>query len=192
MTETGEARLELYADGGVLARWWPLRLSVPTPVVVLLGALPPVLALASQADVGPAVLAALVWWVVVIETSAPTEGPLAWLFPPLVRAGEYGFAVAVVALGAPDALPALFLVLCALSYHHYDIVYRVRQIGVRPPGWLELALLGRSTRLGLIAGAAAIEIAEPVLWTLGGYLTLVGVGESMTSWRQAFREGEIT
>jgi hypothetical protein len=192
MIGRGDERLELYSDGGALARWWPAHLRFGLLTTTVTAAAPPVLALAMSDEVGVAVLVATLWWVVVTETAAPTAGPVAWLFPAVVRAGEYGFATAAVARSAPEALPALFVVLAALAYHHYDIVYRVRQIGQRPPAWLDVALLGRGIRLAIIVVAVAADAAEPALWVLGVYLAAVAVSESMASWRRAFREGGIT
>lgn len=184
----GEERLALYGDGGALARWWPLRVPLGLVFTTVVAATPAVVAFTVSEGLGLAVLATTAWWIVVTETAAPTRGPVAWLFPAVVRAGEYGFALAAVARHAPGALPALFTTLAALAYHHYDVVYRVRQVGEGPPPWLEVALLGRGIRLAVVVSAVAVGAAEPVLWGLGAYLAAIAVSESMASWRRAFRE----
>ncbi|MEU0570164.1 DUF5941 domain-containing protein [Nonomuraea sp. NPDC005983] len=120
-------------------------------------------------------------------SSHPHDGRLDWLVPPILRVIEYTF---VAACGfAHDVHPFLiFLLLGALAFHHYDLVYRLRQ-HVYPPPWLATAGLGWDGRmivlsLFAIAGwvTAGFVLLALYLWALCGW-------ESLTSWLAAPRSG---
>ena len=89
----------------------------------------------------PVVAAAVAWLVLCAGMSSerPLHGRLDWSVPPLLRAGEYAGLLWIGAVAG--AVPAAFALLCAITYHHYDVVYRWRQLGTLP-----------SRRLGDAAG----------------------------------------
>jgi hypothetical protein len=108
------------------------------------------------------------------------DGRLDWLSPPILRVIEYTFVAACgFAHGVPP--PLIFILLGAIAFHHYDLVYRLRQ-NVYPPPWL--ASLG----LGWEGRSIVVGLAVLVGWTGGGFallaLYLWGVfgWESLTCW----------
>ncbi|WP_336207915.1 DUF5941 domain-containing protein [Nonomuraea sp. LPB2021202275-12-8] len=118
-------------------------------------------------------------------SSHPHDGRLDWLAPPVLRVIEYTF---IAACGFSHAVhPVLiFLLLGAIAFHHYDLVYRLRQ-HVYPPPWLSTLGLGWDGR------SIVIGLAVLVGWTTGGFallaLYLWGVfgWESLTCWLAAPR-----
>lgn len=120
-------------------------------------------------------------------SSHPHDGRIDWLVPPILRITEYVFIAAVGF--AHDLPPALiFLLLGAMAFHHYDLVYRLRQ-RVYPPAWLATFGLGWDGRmlavaLAVIAGQVAwgFAILSVYLWALFGW-------ESVTCWLAVPRSG---
>jgi hypothetical protein len=117
----------------------------------------------------------------------PHDGRYDWLVVPILRLIEYTF---IAACGFAHGLhPVLiFLLLGAMAFHHYDLVYRLRQ-RVYPPPWLATFGLGWDGRmmavsLAAIAGWMAVGyVALTVyLWALFGW-------ESLTCWLAAPRAG---
>ncbi|MGW0801801.1 DUF5941 domain-containing protein [Nonomuraea sp. NPDC002799] len=120
-------------------------------------------------------------------SSHPHDGRFDWLVPPVLRLIEYTF---VAACGfAHQVHPVLiFLLLGALAFHHYDLVYRLRQ-HVYPPAWLATFGLGWDGRMMVVSLVALTG------WMTGGYLVLAlylwGLfgWESLTCWLAAPRSG---
>lgn len=110
------------------------------------------------------------------------KGRLRWLAPPLLRAAEYGFILALGRAAGADALPAVYGLLAAVAFRHYDIVYRLRHQRVTTPVWVGRLGLGWGGRMiaayvltvaGVLpAGAAVLAVALAVLF----------VSESVASW----------
>jgi Family of unknown function (DUF5941) len=107
---------------------------------------------------------------------------LAWLVPPLVRALEYGYVVALTAFVDRDALPAAFAFLFVLAFHHYDLVYRFRQQRTTPPEWLRVVGLGSEGRMALLALFGVAGVLLPGLVALSVVLGLTYVTESTLGW----------
>jgi hypothetical protein len=79
-------------------------------------------------------------------------------------------------------VPAAFALLCAVTFRHYDIVYRLRNRGVTPPVWLDRAAGGWDGRL-LAALALAVSGAVPAgLYAAAALLALAFLAESIVSW----------
>ncbi|MFF0244515.1 DUF5941 domain-containing protein [Streptosporangium sandarakinum] len=188
MTTAPRGTLVAYRDDGVLSR------AMGALVAGQLPPLPPVLAGTFVAAVlllvgvagadGLAVLAPAVALLLAGPGSShPHDGRLDWLVPPILRLTEYGFAAAVgFAHGVPYWL--IFLLLGAMAFHHYDLVYRLRQ-RVYPPAWLATAGFGWDGRMLLIAlGGLAGQVTllfvllSLYLWGLFGW-------ESVTCWLAA-------
>jgi hypothetical protein len=111
-------------------------------------------------------------------------GRLRWLWPPLVRALEYGGLIALTAAAAPGAMPICFALLGVLAFHHYDIVYRLRTQGQAPPAWVGAAGGGWDGRL-LVAAVLAIiggDALRTGLLVAAIALALVFAGESIAGW----------
>ncbi|MFC7104754.1 DUF5941 domain-containing protein [Nonomuraea rubra] len=82
----------------------------------------------------------------------------------------------------------IFVLLAALAFHHYDLVYRLRQ-HVYPPPWLATLGLGWDGRMMVVSLVALSG------WLTGGYALLAvylwGLfgWESLTCWLAAPRSG---
>ncbi|RSN14607.1 hypothetical protein DMB42_08985 [Nonomuraea sp. WAC 01424] len=117
----------------------------------------------------------------------PHDGRFDWLVPPILRLIEYSF---VAACGFAHGLPPVltFLLLGALAFHHYDLVYRLRQ-RVYPPPWLSTLGLGWDGRM------MAVSLAAIAGWMTAGYVLLMLYlwalfgWESITCWLAAPRSG---
>jgi hypothetical protein len=122
----------------------------------------------------------------------PLTGRLAWLVPPLLRALEYGWLIALTALVEPDAMPICFALLAVLAFHHYDVVYRLRAQGQAPPDWVRAAGGGWEGRV-LVATVLALAGGDALrAGMLVAAIALAGVfvGGSVAGWiRFARTEG---
>ncbi|MFB9721926.1 DUF5941 domain-containing protein [Planobispora longispora] len=113
-------------------------------------------------------------------SSHPHGGRLDWLVPPILRLAEYGFAASAgFSTGVPPWL--IFLLLGALAFHHYDVVYRIRQ-RLYPPAWLAVAGLGWDGRMLLLALGGLTERMTLLFALLAIYLWLLFGWESLTCW----------
>jgi len=177
-----------YRDDGPLARWlgvlagdWiPPFLTAFTGMVVTL-----VLVLSGVSDLpGITLLTPVVATLLAgLAAGHPHDGRLAWLVPPTLRITEYTFIV-VVGLASDAPRPVVYVLLAALAYHHYDLVYRVRQ-RIAPPGWLNAAGLGWDGRMLVIAVGALLGWDAFAFEALAGYLWLLFAAESVKSWLAA-------
>ncbi|TDD42401.1 hypothetical protein E1286_30820 [Nonomuraea terrae] len=118
------------------------------------------------------------------------DGRLDWLVPPILRLIEYAFLAACgFANGVHPVL--ISLLLGALAFRHYDLVYRLRQ-RVYPPQWLATAGLGWDGRMMIVSLFALAG------WLTGGYVLLALYlwalfgWESLTCWLAAPRIGTET
>lgn len=117
----------------------------------------------------------------------PHSGRFAWLVPPLLRAVEYAFLIRLTVLADPDALPLCFALLAALAFHHYDVVYRLRQQGVAPPAWTRAIGGGWEGRLIVAALLAALGALGSGMLVAAVALGAVYVGESTVTWARYSR-----
>nr|WP_231921562.1 DUF5941 domain-containing protein [Micromonospora auratinigra] len=127
-----------------------------------------------------AVAVALLGWLrAVVGARVVPDGPLDWLVPAVLRAGEYLFAIAVGMVGGAPAW-LIFGYVFVLTLHHYDLTARLEKRQAAPPlhdaslGWE-----GRSVLLGIAAIAGIVSIA---LATLGTYLLVVFVASVVLAW----------
>ncbi|KXK61757.1 CDP-alcohol phosphatidyltransferase [Micromonospora rosaria] len=166
----------LHRDDGPLAARLPVLRPVGPLTLAVLGALGSAGLLVAALVTGsaglrwavPAVL--LVLLLAGLGAGAAHNGPLDWLVPAALRAGEYLFAIAVgVVAGAPAWL--VFGYVFVLTLHHYDLVARLEKRQAAPP--LHGGTLGWEGRSALLAVATIAGIASIGLFTLGVYL-LVG------------------
>lgn len=105
---------------------------------------------------------------------------LRWLMPPLLRACEYGWVIALAAAGG--ALVGAYPLLAALAFRHYDIVYRIRHQGSAPPRWIETLCGGWPVRMAVVYGLAVVGIAGVGLLVLAILLAVPLIFESAHSW----------
>jgi hypothetical protein len=145
----------LYRDDGPLARALGATLgrAIPLPPLpLILAGLLPLLAVAALGggDVSlPAAAAVVAWAVLAVGASRgrPAAERSRWAQPPLVRATEYTALIWIAALEGPAAYPAAFALLAALTFRHYDLAYRPRQLGTEPAPWINALSGGWDGRL---------------------------------------------
>ncbi|SCG45336.1 DUF5941 domain-containing protein [Micromonospora inositola] len=110
---------------------------------------------------------------------AAHAGPLDWLVPAALRAGEYLFAIAVGVAGRAPAW-LIFGYVLVLALHHYDLTARLEKRQAAPP--LHAATLGWEGRSAVLAVASIAGIASIALATLGAYLLVVFVASVVLAW----------
>nr|WP_245675627.1 DUF5941 domain-containing protein [Micromonospora halophytica] len=179
----------LHRDDGPLAARLPVLRPVGPLTLAVFGAFgPAVLLLVALVGADGGDAGGLRWWLPVallvllaggLGAGAAHNGPLDWLVPAALRAGEYLFAITVgVVGGAPAWL--VFGYVFVLTLHHYDLTARLEKRQAAPPlhGWT-LGWEGRSVLLALtaIAGFAGMSLA-----TLGAYLLVVFVASVVLTW----------
>ncbi|WP_055478059.1 DUF5941 domain-containing protein [Sphaerimonospora mesophila] len=177
-----------YRDDGPLAKAMGLLLSgqiPPLPPVIAGAFVMGALLLAGMTGRGDLAMFAPAVLLLLAGSGAAHDhdGRLDWLVPPILRLTEYGF-IAVVGFGRSVPPVLIFALLGALAFHHYDVVYRVRQ-RVQPPPWLAAVGLGWDGRLLVIAVAGLLDAATVVFVLLAGYLWGVFGWESVTCWGAA-------
>ncbi|MBQ1072710.1 CDP-alcohol phosphatidyltransferase family protein [Micromonospora sp. C31] len=179
----------LHRDDGPLARLLPVLRPVG-PLTLAVGA-----ALGSAALLVAALLtrdgagaeglrwavpaALLVLLAAGLGAGAAHNGPLDWLVPAALRAGEYLFAIAVGVVGDVPAW-LVFGYVFVLTLHHYDLTARLEKRQSAPP--LHGVTLGWEGRSVLLALAAIAGIAGIGMATLGTYLLVVFVGSVALAW----------
>jgi len=182
--------LRAYRDDGPLAGWIARKLGRAVPLdelsLTLLAAVPLVAVFAAVEDrsatnaVGVAALA-----FVLVAGSAPPDievTRLTWVVPPLLRAVEYGFLIALTVLADPDAMPLCFAFLTILALHHYDTVYRLRHQQLAPPPWVTAIGGGWDGRILVACALALAGILELGFLVAAVSLGLVYGIESTVSW----------
>jgi len=165
--DDGPLALALGALAGPIAR-------VPAVLLIAAGLLP-LLAVAAFAgtDVSDAAAAGLIAWVVLaagVSSGSRPRARVSWAEPPLLRATEYSALIWIAGLQGEDGYPAAFALLAALTFRHYDLVYRLRHRGVVPARWVSLLgggwdgrLVGALLLLVLGALPAGYYVAAAVL-----------------------------
>ena len=181
--------LDAYRDDGPLAQaigrlLGPALRTLPPAALVALGAVPLLAAAAVAGASAPWGLAAyaVAWAVLVAGASAgrTLRDPLRWAVPPLLRLLEYAGVLWLAAIAG--ALPAGFALLCAVTFRHYDVVYRLRHRGAPPPAWLNRLALGWDGRLLAVLGLGAAGLAPTGLYALAGLYGVVFAGEAIAVW----------
>jgi Family of unknown function (DUF5941) len=134
-------------------------------------------------DASNGVAAAGVAWVILLNGASGGRWPresFHWAVPPLVRLGEYATLLWLAEIaGGPEGA---FALLCALTFRHYDLVYRPRYQGVAPPAWLQTVGGGWDGRLVLAFGLLAVDALPAGMFILAGALGATFVAECVMSW----------
>jgi len=187
----------VYRDDGPLAlaigRAAGARVPVPAMALLLLGA-GAILALAAfvgrDASTGLAAVA-VAWLVLTVGVTSgrwPKES-FHWAVPPLVRLAEYAALAWLAAIA--DAVPAAFALICALTFRHYDLVYRLRHRAEVPPRWLNLLAAGWEGRVIIAWLLLALGALPEAMYVWAGLLGAVSVAETVVAWRR-FERGRGT
>jgi hypothetical protein len=150
-----------------------------------------VIAIVAAGDAAPrgVVVGAIAWAVLVggLASARPLTDPLRWAVPPTLRAIEYGGLLWIAAVAGSSSLPAAFALLCALAYHHYDVVYGLRHRGVPLPSRVRVAGGGWDGRL-LVACVLLLAGALPAgFFVMAAAIALLFVGETIVEWRRIGR-----
>jgi hypothetical protein len=184
--------LERYRDDGPLAtaigRAFGRRVALPPIALLGIAALPGLAAIVVRGDNAPrGVVAGAIAWAVLaggLASGRPLTGPLAWTVPPALRAIEYGGLVWIAAVAGRSSLPAVFALLFALAFHHYDTVYGQRHRRLPPPRRLLAVAGGWDGRL-LAAGAALLAGTLPAgFYAAAVVLGALFVGQAVAEWRR--------
>jgi Family of unknown function (DUF5941) len=179
--------ITVYRDDGPLARALgslfgrTLRLPGPALILVALVSLLAVVAIGGG-DTSRPIAAAVLAWVLVLAGASCGARPrprIRWAELPLPRATEYVALTWIAALDGPDSYPAAFALLAALTFRHYDLVYRLRHRGVMPAAWLSAISGGWDGRLViafLLLVAGALPAGYFVAAAAGGTLFVAEAG----------------
>ena len=73
-------------------------------------------------------------------------------------------------------LPWGYAYLGALAYHHYDIVYRLRNLGAAPPRLIQTIVLGAELRTIVILGAVLADADMDIVFMIGTALVAIPGG----------------
>ncbi|GAA0523795.1 hypothetical protein GCM10010172_00210 [Paractinoplanes ferrugineus] len=175
-------------DDGVLVRKVLAKLGGPMPLAfAALGAVASlaltVALLAGWAE-PPARLELIVTAVLVLAAGLPAgnghRGPLDWLVPAFLRAGEYLLVVAAGLIGSVPT-PVVFLLLLALAMRHYDAVARMEKSA--PAGRRLDSALGWDVRVVVLTVLTLLgraTLAEVLLAVVVGGLFLIN---AVVDWR---------
>lgn len=182
--------VEVYRDDQSLSlaigRLLGPRLPVPAMALLLAG-VGAILALTAFAgsDASLGLAAAGVAWLLLTMGTTSARWPkesFHWAVPPLVRLGEYATLAWLAAIG--DALPAGFALIAALTFRHYDLVYRLRHRAEIPPAWLNRLAAGWDGRVIIAWVLLALGALPAAMYVWAALLGAVSVAESAVSWRR--------
>ena len=180
--------LQLYRDDGLVARMIGALVRTSHSLVTVVAVVPMFVVMIVKGDgASHAAVGAVLAWLVVVGGAAsrtPPTDAFRWIVPPVVRGGEYAALLWIGALAGERSQPAAFALVCALTFRHYDLVYRLRNLGTEPPRWVGDLALGWDGRvvLGyilLVAGALPAGF-----FVAAGLLATMFVAESIAGWRR--------
>jgi phosphatidylglycerophosphate synthase len=164
-----------HRDDGLLTRRVLSRAGLPAPLagaaLGVVGALGLVVVALAGGPARPLLaVAALLMLAAGAAARARHGGPLDWLVPAALRAGEYLLVVAVGVIGKTPP-PVVFLLLFLLALRHYDLTARMEKGA--PAG------TGGSARLGWDGRVVVLAVAGLTGWaTLGEALLCAAVAVS--------------
>jgi hypothetical protein len=108
------------------------------------------------------------------------RGRLGWMSPAVSRAAEMLSLIAVAWSVSPQGV-AVFSLLAAAAWRHYDVIYRIRSQGVVPGCLAWLLLLGAEGRVLVAIGLLLAFGVGAWLW-FALYVAVVAVVDSVWSW----------
>jgi hypothetical protein len=182
--------IPVYRDDGPLARALGAlaRPIAAVPAwVLLIAAIAPLLVTAAVAgaDVSRPAAAAVIAWPVLAAGASNGSRPrprMSWAEPPLLRAAEYAALIWIAALEGPDAYPAAFALLAALTFRHYDLVYRLRHRGVVPAPWVSALGGGWDGRVVVAFALLALDLLPAGYYAAAAVLGVAFVAEAAYGW----------
>jgi len=187
--------LEFYRDDGPIAAAIGVaagdRLRVPAIALLILAGLPGLLAVIVEGDGAShgLVAVAIVWAVLLggLASSRPLVDRMRWMVPSALRVIEYVGLLWIAAVAGASSLPAVFALLCAITYHHYDVVYGLRHRGVPLPRVVQAAGGGWDGRL-LLALVLLLAGALPGgFYAIAAAVAALFIGTTISQWRHIGR-----
>jgi Family of unknown function (DUF5941) len=187
--------LEHYRDDGPIAAAIGAavgdRLRVPAIAPLFVAGLPGLVAIVVKGDSASdgLVAAAIVWAVLMggLASSRPLVDRLRWMVPSALRVIEYAGLLWIASVAGADSLPAVFTLLCAITYHHYDVVYGFRHRGVPIPRAAQAAGGGWDGRL-LLALVLLLAGALPAgFYAMAGLIAGLFISVTVSQWRHIGR-----
>ena len=179
------------AIGAVLGR----AARVPPAVLAVVGALPLFAAIAITGDGASDELVAgvIAWFIVVAGASAGRldMGRLRWISTPVLRGTEYAALTWMGAIAGGSGVAAAFALMCALAFRHYDLVYRLRHLGVETPAWVGVLSLGWAGRLIAAWVLLVAGVLPTGFFIAAAVFGVVFVSESAASWLRAEPADEL-
>jgi hypothetical protein len=179
--------IDIYRDDGPLAQaLGRLRVPVAAPVLLLAAIAPLVVAVVLDAS-EPVAVAVIAWAILLGGASSGRPGRLKtrWAEPALLRAIEFVGLTWIASLDGESGYPAAFALLAVLTFRHYDLSYRVRQLGVAPAAWVGAVAGGWEGRL-IAALLLLLAGAVPAGYYLAAAaLALAFTAEAVIAWRRS-------
>jgi hypothetical protein len=187
--------LEFYRDDGPIAAAIGVaagnRLRVPAIALLIVAALPGLLAIVVEGDGAShgLVAAAIVWAVLLggLASSRPLVDRLRWMVPSALRVIEYVGLLWIASVAGASSLPAVFTLLCAITYHHYDVVYGFRHRGVPLPRWVQAAGGGWDGRLLLALVLLLVGALPGGFYVMAAAVAALFIGTTISQWRHIGR-----
>jgi hypothetical protein len=187
--------LELYRDDGPVAAAIGAasgdRLRGPAIAFLFVAALPGLVAIVLEGgDASHGVLAAAIAWAVLaggLASARPLDDRLRWMVPSALRTIEYAGLLWIATVAGDSSLPAAFALLCAITYHHYDVVYGFRHRGVPLPRWAQAAGGGWDGRLLLGLVLLLVGALPAGFYVMAVAVAALFIGVTIAQWRHIGR-----
>jgi Family of unknown function (DUF5941) len=187
--------LELYRDDGPLAAAIGAltggRLRAPAIAFLFVAALPGLVAIVLDGGgASHGLLAGAILWAVLVggvASSRPLDDRLRWMVPSALRLIEYGGFLWIASVAGDSSLPAAFALLCAITYHHYDVVYGFRHRGGPLPRWAQAAGGGWDGRLLFGLVLLLVGALPAGFYSLAGVVAGLFIGATIIQWRHIGR-----
>jgi hypothetical protein len=158
-------------------------LPVPAAVLAILAVVPVLIFAGSDlSDLDAGIV--LVWVVVVGGASSGARGwpRMLWAAAPLMRLTEYATLIWIAALDSEVADPAAYALIGALTFRHYDLVYRLRHSGVPPAPWINTLSLGWEGRLIVAYLLLVLGLLPAGMYAMAAVLGVAFVAEAVYGW----------
>jgi hypothetical protein len=187
--------LEFYRDDGPIAAAIGAaaggRLRVPAIALLAVAGVPGLVAIVVAGDgASHGLVAGAIAWAVLfggLASSRPLVDRLRWMVPSALRLIEYVGLLWIASVAGASSLPAVFTLLCATTYHHYDVVYGLRHRGVPLPRMVQAAGGGWDGRL-LLALVLLIAGALPGgFYAMAALVAALFIGTTISQWRHIGR-----
>ena len=187
--------LEFYRDDGPVAAAIGAatagRLRGPAIAFLFLAALPGFLAIVVEGGGASNDVAAgaIVWAVVLggLASGLPLGDRLRWMVPSAMRLIEYAGLLWIASVAGASSLPAVFALLCAITYHHYDVVYGLRHRGVPLPRLVQAAGGGWDGRLLLALVLLLVGGLPGGFYVMAAAVAALFIGITISQWRHIGR-----